>query len=99
MRTRYTISLIVVLSLQFGFYAFWMLAIIVNPETLFFAIKFSGVAAIAIHFTIGISGILLGLFIYKKNKSAYVGAFGLFVIVLSSLLVNTFTCSPFDLYC
>ncbi|MCE9653417.1 MAG: hypothetical protein K8Q89_10260 [Nitrosarchaeum sp.] len=99
MKTRYTIALVVVLSLQWGFYFFYMLAVTINPETLFFGVKFSGIAALVIHFTIGITGMFIGWFIYKNNKLAYVGAFGLFVIVLSSILVNTFSCYPFDLYC
>ena len=98
MKTRHAIALVVVLSIQFGFYFVYMLAVTINPEVLFFAVKFSG-TSLAIHYTIGIAGMLLGWFVYKLYRLAYFGALVLFVIVLSSILVNTFTCYPFDLYC
>lgn len=99
MKTRYKIIQIPIVILQCGFYGFWVFAILINPETWFFGEKFSGIAALAIHFTIGVSGILLGWFIYKNNKIAYFGALGLFIIALSSILVNVFKCYPTDLYC
>ena len=99
MRIIYEIAQVVVLSLQWGFYGFWMLAIIINPETWFFGAKFSGMTSLTIHFTIGVSGMLLGWLVYKSNKPAYVGGVVLFLIVLSSLLINHFRCWEFDLYC
>ena len=76
-----------------------MLAIVMNPETWFFGVKFSGVSALAIHFAIGISGMLFGWFIFKHAKFAYAGGLILFAIALSSMLINHFKCWEFDLYC
>ena len=98
MRTSKIIQNIIVI-LQCGFYLFWILAIIINSETWFFGVKFSGIVALVIHFTIGVSGIIIGWFIYQSNKTAYFVALGLFLITISSILVNIFSCSPFDLYC
>lgn len=99
MKTEYKIIQNIMVILQCGFYGFWILAVIINPETWFFGVKFGGIAALVIHFTIGISGIILGWFVYQSNKIAYFGALALFLIAISSILVNTLSCSPFDLYC
>ena len=91
--------LVVIAMLHWIFYGFWIIPVIINPETWFFGEKFSGYDAMALHFTIGISGFILGWLIYKKKKFAYLAGIALFGIVLSSVLTNHFTCSEFDLYC
>ncbi|WP_428324369.1 hypothetical protein [Nitrosopumilus sp.] len=76
--------------LHWIFYGFWIIPIIINPETWFFGEKFSGYDAITIHFAIGIAGFILGWLVYKKKKLGYLAGIVLFVIVLSSVLVNHF---------
>ena len=99
MKTRYKIILTAIASLHWIFYGLWMLVVIINPEIWFFGEKFSGYLAIAIHLVIGVLGMLIGYLIYKKNKFAYFGGIFLFAVVLSSILVNHFSCEKFDLYC
>lgn len=91
--------LVVIAILHWMFYGFWIIPVIINPEIWFFGEKFSGYDAMAIHFTIGIAGSVLGWLIYRKTKFAYLAGIALFGIVLFSVLVNHLTCWEFDLYC
>ena len=99
MKTKYGIVSITLASLHWAFYGFWIVAIIINPETWFFGEKLAGYAAITIHLTIGIFGMLVGFLIYNNNKISYFVGIALFGIVVSSILVNHFSCWEFDLYC
>lgn len=99
MKTKYRIISTVLASLHFAFYGFWIIAIITNPETWFFGEKFAGYAAITIHLTIGILGVLIGFLVYRNNKISYFVGIVLFGIAIYSILVNHFSCWEFDLYC
>ena len=92
MKDGFKIVSITVAILHWIFYGLEIFMIILNAETWFFGEKFNGNSAILIHFLIGFSGIFFGLFIYKKKEFAYVGGLVLFIIVLSSMQVNHFTC-------
>jgi len=50
-----TMLLISIFVLQCRFYIFWILAMIINPETFLFGVNFSRITAYAIPFAIGIS--------------------------------------------
>lgn len=74
--------------LHWLFYGLWIIPIIINAETWFYGVKFSGEVAITIHFVIGVFGIFLGYLIYKKYKFAYVASILLFGMVLASMMFN-----------
>ena len=99
MKTEYRIVSTVLASLHFAFYGFWIIAIIINPETWFFGEKFAGYEAITIHLTIESLGMLIGFLVYRNNNISYFAGIVLFVIAVSSILVNHFSCWEFDLYC
>ena len=63
---RKTISI-----LHWIFYGFHIFIVIFNAEIYFYGTKYSGNFAIIIYFTLGISGILIGFFIFKQKKIAY----------------------------
>ncbi len=78
----------VVFALHLVFYGFWILPVIINAETWYYGVKFNGEPALIIQFTIGIVGLVLGYFIYKKYRYAYVTSLIPFGIVISSTIVN-----------
>lgn len=77
--------------LHWIFYPLFMFPVIINAETWFYGTKFSGFDATVIHLSIGITGIVLGYFIYKNQRIAFFGAIGLFLILSINILINHIT--------
>lgn len=74
--------------LHWIFYGFHIFLVIFNAEIYFYGTKYSGDSAIIIYFTLGISGILIGFFIFKQKRIAYFFSIILFTIILIDILVN-----------
>ena len=77
--------------LHWIFYSLLLVPVIINAEIWFYGQKFNGDSALMITLSIGISGIILGYFIWKKQKISYYIAVGLFMITLIDVLVNHMT--------
>lgn len=73
------------------FYGLWIFAILLNAETWFFGVKFSGEWALLIHLPSGILGIILGILIIKKKRIAYYAALILFAFIILNIQVNQWT--------
>lgn len=84
MKNGYKIISIVVASLHWIFYSMIVLVAILNAETWFFSTKISGEFALIIHLSYGISGFVIGYFIYLQKRISYVLAIFLFVFVMIS---------------
>lgn len=78
----------IIFALHWILYGVWIIPIIINAETWFFGVKYSGETAIVIHFGIGLTGMFLGYLIYKKYKLAYIGSACLFGILLFGMVLN-----------
>ena len=85
MKTRYKIVTTIIASLHWIYYSLIIFAIIINAETWFFGTKINGELALLLHFSYGISGIIVGYLIYRQKRTAYVLAIILFVFVIVSL--------------
>lgn len=71
------------------FYTLLMLPVIlINAETWFFGTKFSGVGAIALHFLVGGTGIILGYLIYKKQKHSLWMGLGMTIFYVIGIFMN-----------
>jgi len=81
MKTRYKIITTFIASLHWIYYSLTILIVIINAETWFFGTKINGELALIIHFSYGVSGIIIGYLIYRQKKIAYVLAIVLFVFV------------------
>jgi len=84
MKSGYKIISIVVASLHWIFYSMIILVTILNAETWFFGTKISGEFALIIHLSYGISGFVIGYFIYLQKRISYVLAIFLFTFVMIS---------------
>lgn len=84
MKTRYKIITTIIASLHWIYYSLIILGVIINAETWFFGTKINGELALILHFSYGISGIIVGYLIYRQKKIAYVLAIILFAFVTIS---------------
>ena len=84
MKNRYHIITTVIASLHWIYYGLTILIVIINAETWFFGIKINGELALILHFSYGISGIIIGYLIYRQKRIAYVLAIILFVFITIS---------------
>jgi hypothetical protein len=81
---RYKIITTAIASLHWIYYSFIISGIIINAETWFFGTKINGDLALIIHFSYGVSGFILGYFIYLQKKIAYFLAIILFAFMTIS---------------
>ncbi|MCE2507023.1 MAG: hypothetical protein J4F36_11290 [Nitrosopumilaceae archaeon] len=65
-----------------------MLPLLINAETIFFGRKFNGTEALAIHFGIGIIGLIIGYLVFKNKKYSYYYAIILTIIMALMLIIN-----------
>lgn len=65
--------------------------ILINAESWLFGIKFSGWEAITLHILIGGVGIVIGCFIYKKQKYFLWAGLGLAVFDFTGIFINYLT--------
>ena len=91
MRTRFSLILIPTAISHWIFYGLWIFPVIINAETWFFGVKYSGEWALLIHPPSGILGIVLGIFIIKQKRIAYYVAVALFVFMILNIQINHYT--------
>ncbi|MDH3203216.1 MAG: hypothetical protein OEL81_00885 [Nitrosopumilus sp.] len=84
MNTRYQIITTVIAILHWIYYGLTMLIVIINAETWFFGTKINGDPALMLHFSYGISGLIVGYLIYRQKRIAYVLAIILFAFMTIS---------------
>jgi len=73
------------------FYGAFMFGIFIDAEAWFFGFKLSGVSAQATVLGIGISGLIIGYFIFIQKKKAYFGAIALTILMGANLAFNYLT--------
>lgn len=84
MKTKYKTITTAIASLHWIYYSLIILGVIISAETWFFGTKINGELALILHFSYGISGIVVGYLIYRQKRIAYVLAIILFVFVMIS---------------
>lgn len=84
MKTRYKIITTFIASLHWIYYSLTILMVIINAETWFFGTKINGEPALILHFSYGITGIIMGYLIFKQKRIAYVLAIVLFAFMTIS---------------
>ena len=83
-KNRYQIITTVIASIHWIYYSLIILVTIINTETWFFGTKINGELALILHFSYGMSGIIVGYLIYQQKRMAYVLAIVLFVFMTIS---------------
>ena len=63
----------------------------INAEAWFFGLKFSGESAQVMVSGIGISGLIIGYFIFTQKKKAYFGAIALAILMGTNVAFNYLT--------
>lgn len=84
MNTKYQIITTIIAILHWIYYSLTILIVIINTETWFFGTKINGDPALILHFSYGISGLIVGYLIYRQKRIAYVLAIFLFALMIIS---------------
>jgi len=82
---------LIIAILHWIFYPLFLLPVILNAEIWFYGVKFNGLEAIIINSSIAVGGIVLGFFIYKNYRIAFLGAIILFAILSLDIVTNHIT--------